>query len=177
MKKQFAPLIIFAVLVLFLAIGLTLNPQNVPSPLIGKTAPQFELPQLNSAERFSPQQLQGKAWILNIWASWCSSCKQEHKLLVDLAKTQPYVIVGLNYKDTAAEANSWLQRYSDPYSVVIEDAQGKAGIDWGVYGVPETFVIDTHGIIRHKFTGPLTRQSIEETLIPLMQTLQSEVQS
>ncbi|WP_319380782.1 DsbE family thiol:disulfide interchange protein [Thiomicrorhabdus sp.] len=175
MKKQFAPLIIFAVLVLFLAIGLTLNPQNVPSPLIGKPAPQFELPRLNEPETFSPQQLQGKVWMLNIWASWCSSCKQEHKLLVELAKTQEFILVGLNYKDTATEANAWLKRYSDPYDFVVEDAQGKAGIDWGVYGVPETFVIDARGVIRHKFTGPLTRKSITETLLPLMRQLQSEV--
>jgi len=180
MKKQMIPLSIFAALVIFLAIGLTLNPKDVPSPLIGKPAAEFKLKQLGSDEPFSPSQLKGKVWILNIWASWCVSCKQEHKLLVDLSNNEvlknQYALVGLNYKDTTTEALDWLQKYENPYHFVVEDPNGRAGIDWGVYGVPETFVIDKEGIIRHKFTGPLTKTLVKETLIPLLKELKGSSQ-
>jgi len=172
MKKQMIPLSIFAGLVIVLAVGLTLNPKDVPSPLIGKPAAEFRLNQLGSEQSFSPSDLKGKAWVLNIWASWCASCKQEHKLLVDLVETHSTLIVGLNYKDTTDEAKAWLVRYENPYHLVVEDPSGRAGIDWGVYGVPETFVIDPQGIIRHKFTGPLTKQRIQQTLLPLLKQMQ-----
>lgn len=167
------PLTIFSALVVFLAIGLTLDPKEVPSPLIGKPAADFQLKQLNSEERFSPADLKGQVWILNIWASWCVSCKQEHKLFVDLAAKHPVTLVGLNYKDTSEEATAWLNKYKNPYKIVIEDPKGRAGIDWGVYGVPETFVMDKQGIIRHKFTGPLTKKRVKEELLPLLEELKA----
>jgi len=174
MKKQLIPLGIFAALVAFLAIGLTLDPQKLPSPLIGKPAAEFDLPELYTQEPFSPSQLQGKPWILNIWASWCVSCRQEHKLLVDFSKGNQTIIVGLNYKDTPDEAKAWLKELGNPYTITVEDPQGKAGIDWGVYGVPETFVIDARGIIRHKFTGPLTKKRLREELLPLLAEFEKE---
>lgn len=176
MKKQMIPLSIFAVLVIILAIGLTLDPKQVPSPLVGKPAANFTLPQLYSNSPFSPQQLQGQVWLLNIWASWCVSCKQEHKLLVAFSQDFPIPIVGLNYKDDIQEAKNWLNELGNPYQFTVQDSQGQAGIDWGVYGVPETFVIDSQGIIRHKFTGPLTKESINNTLIPLLNELNHTTQ-
>lgn len=173
MKKQSMPLIIFGVLVIFLAIGLTLDPKEVPSPLIGKPASEFSLPELYTQEPFSPTQLQGEAWILNIWASWCVSCRQEHELLVEFSKENPTKIVGLNYKDTTDEAKAWLKELGNPYQITVEDQQGRAGIDWGVYGVPETFVIDKAGIIRHKFTGPMTKKRIKNELLPLLAEINS----
>lgn len=171
MNKQMIPLVIFSALVAFLAIGLTLDPKDVPSPLIGKPAANFSLQKLYSDDVFSPNELKGEPWILNIWASWCVSCRQEHTLLVDLAKEHPITIVGLNYKDTPEEAQSWLKELGNPYQVTVQDPNGLAGIDWGVYGVPETFVMDKEGIIRYKFTGPLTKQRINETLLPLLSEL------
>ncbi|WP_178863690.1 DsbE family thiol:disulfide interchange protein [Thiomicrorhabdus cannonii] len=172
MKKQWLPIAVFSLLVAFLAIGLTLNPKAVPSPLIGKPAPDFTLPLLNQQTAFSPQQLRGQVWLLNVWASWCSSCQQEHRLLVRFAQNRTLTMVGLNYKDTPNEAQAWLDALGNPYSFVVEDQNGQAGIDWGVYGVPETFVVDAAGIIRHKFTGPLTQQRLDNELLPLLNTLE-----
>jgi len=171
MKKQLIPLAIFSALVIFLAIGLTLDPKDVPSPLIGKPAANFSLQKLYSEDRFSPDELQGKPWILNIWASWCLSCEQEHKLFVELAKQNDITIVGLNYKDTPAEAKAWLAEHGNPYQITVQDPEGKAGIDWGVYGVPETFVMDSKSIIQQKFTGPLTKKRLNEVLLPLLAEL------
>ena len=173
MKKQIIPLSIFAVLIAFLGIGLTLNPKEVPSPLIGKPAADFAIDDLLTGENITKQRLMGKPWVLNIWASWCSSCRQEHELLVELSQKYPVRIVGLNYKDLEEEAKLWLTNLGNPYEYTLFDPNGKASIDWGVYGVPETFVIDAKGIIRHKFTGPLTKQSIEKTLVPLLNDLRT----
>ncbi|MBO1927000.1 DsbE family thiol:disulfide interchange protein [Thiomicrorhabdus sp. 6S2-11] len=174
MKKQSMPLIIFGALVIVLAIGLTLDPKDVPSPLIGKPASEFSLPELYTQEPFSPTQLKGEAWILNIWASWCVSCRQEHEVLVEFSEKYPTKIVGLNYKDTPEEAKAWLKQFGNPYQITVEDQQGRAGIDWGVYGVPETFVIDKKGIIRHKFTGPMTRKRVNDELKPLLAQIDKE---
>ncbi|BBP46684.1 thiol:disulfide interchange protein [Thiosulfatimonas sediminis] len=174
MKKQSLPLIIFGALVVILAIGLTLDPKAVPSPLIGKPAAQFSLPELYTQEPFSPTQLKGETWILNIWASWCVSCRQEHEVLVAFSQKNTTKIIGLNYKDTPDEAKAWLKEFGNPYQITIEDAQGRAGIDWGVYGVPETFVIDAQGIIRHKFTGPMTQQRVDKELLPLLAQIAQE---
>lgn len=174
MKKQSMPLIIFGALVIVLAIGLTLDPKEVPSPLIGKPASEFSLPELYTQEPFSPTQLKGEAWILNIWASWCVSCRQEHEVLVEFSQKSNTKIVGLNYKDTTDEAKSWLKQFGNPYQITVEDQQGRAGIDWGVYGVPETFVIDKQGIIRHKFTGPMTRKRVNDELLPLLAKIDKE---
>lgn len=174
MKKPLIPLGIFAVLIAFLGIGLTLNPKEVPSPLIDKPAPTLELQQLNADTQFHSQTLLGQAWVLNIWASWCTSCRQEHKLFNQLAEQYPVNLVGLNFKDQSDAAKQWLQELGNPYQVVLHDPEGKSGIDWGVYGVPETFVVDHQGIIRHKFTGPVSKEQIENTLVPLLKQISQE---
>ena len=173
MMKFLLPLAAFLVLVAFLAVGLNLNPREVPSPLVGKPAPAFDLPQLAATEkRFAPKDMQGRVWLLNVWASWCVSCRQEHPLLVELAKKGTVPIYGLNYKDPRDDALRWLQRYGDPYVLSIADAEGRVGIDYGVYGVPETYVIDRAGVIRYKQIGPVTQDVLEKTILPLVAELQ-----
>jgi cytochrome c biogenesis protein CcmG/thiol:disulfide interchange protein DsbE len=172
MNRFLLPLGIFIVLVGFLAIGLNLNPREVPSPLINKPAPAFELPQLHKPEAtFSPKDMQGKVWLLNVWASWCVSCRQEHPLLVELAKSGLVPIYGLNYKDPRDDAMRWLKQFGDPYVLSIVDAEGRIGIDYGVYGVPETYVIDKAGVIRLKQIGPVTQDALEKTILPLVAEL------
>lgn len=169
------PLAVFVLMIVLLGVGLTLNPRDVPSPFIGKAAPAFAVPQLHApGETLSSEVFRGQVSVLNVWASWCVSCRQEHPLLVELAKTGRVSIYGLNYKDERDAALAWLQRLGNPYRASAFDADGRVGIDWGVYGVPETFVIDRKGIIRHKFTGPLTREAIDGMLLPLVQQLQGE---
>ncbi|MCP5297765.1 MAG: DsbE family thiol:disulfide interchange protein [Rhodocyclaceae bacterium] len=169
MNRFLLPLGIFIVLVAFLAVGLNLNPREVPSPLIGKPAPAFELPQLHKPElTFAPKDMQGKVWLLNVWASWCVSCRQEHPILVDLAKTGTVPIYGLNYKDQRADALRWLKQYGDPYTLSIADIEGRVGIDYGVYGVPETYVIDKAGVIRFKQIGPVTQDVLEAKILPMV---------
>lgn len=173
--RNWLPLILFAVLVVFLGIGLGLNPREVPSPLIGKPAPDFSLPQLHQSEQhFSPANLKGQVWLLNVWASWCVSCREEHAVLNEFAKTKLVALVGLNYKDEAVDARQWLAKLGNPYQLSVSDREGKVGLDWGVYGVPETFVIDKQGVIRHKHIGPVDAKSLQETLIPLIQSLNAE---
>jgi len=166
------PLGIFAVLAGFLFVGLGLNPRAVPSPFIGKPAPSFQLTQLAQPEqKFSPQQMQGQVWLLNVWASWCVACRIEHPLLVDLAKKDVIPIIGLNYKDKPDAALGWLGRFGDPYKLSIVDPDGRVGIDYGVYGVPETFVIDKAGVIRFKQIGPITEDAWRNKILPLVQQL------
>ena len=166
------PLGIFAVLAGFLFVGLGLNPREVPSPFIGKPAPSFQLTQLAQPEqKFSPQQMQGQVWLLNVWASWCVACRIEHPLLVDLAKKDVIPIIGLNYKDKPDAALGWLGRFGDPYKLSIVDPDGRVGIDYGVYGVPETFVIDKAGVIRFKQIGPITEDAWRNKILPLVQQL------
>jgi cytochrome c biogenesis protein CcmG/thiol:disulfide interchange protein DsbE len=173
MNTFLLPLGIFIVLVAFLAIGLNLNPREVPSPLVGKPAPAFTLPQLHQPEAtFAPKDLQGKVWLLNVWASWCVSCRQEHPILVDLAKRNIVPIYGLNYKDPREDALRWLKQFGDPYVLSIADVEGRVGIDYGVYGVPETYVIDKAGVIRFKQIGPVTQDVLEKTILPLIRELQ-----
>lgn len=173
MMRYMLPLGIFIVLVVFLAIGLNRDPREVPSPLVGKPAPAFALPQLHKPEAsFAPKDMQGKVWLLNVWASWCVSCRQEHPILVELAKTGLVPIVGLNYKDQRADALKWLDRFGDPYTLSIVDAEGRVGIDYGVYGVPETYLIDKTGVIRFKQIGPVTQDVLEKTILPLVKELQ-----
>ena len=173
MNKFLLPLGIFIVLVAFLAIGLNLNPREEPSPLIGKPAPAFTLPQLHQPEAtFAPKDLQGRVWLLNVWASWCVSCRQEHPILVDLAKRNIVPIYGLNYKDPREDALRWLKQFGDPYVLSIADVEGRVGIDYGVYGVPETYVIDKAGVIRFKQIGPVTQDVLEKTILPLIRELQ-----
>ncbi|MGQ0656563.1 MAG: DsbE family thiol:disulfide interchange protein [Chromatiales bacterium] len=164
---------VFVVLVAFLFIGLQLNPRQVPSPLIGKAAPAFQLAQLYAPERsFSPRDMLGEVWLLNVWASWCVSCRDEHPLLVEFARANTVALVGLNYKDEPEDAQAWLARFGDPYRLSLTDLDGRVGIDFGVYGVPETFVIDKAGVIRYKHVGPLTAAALAETILPLVRELQ-----
>lgn len=173
--KFLIPLGVFALLLILLGVGLKLDPREVPSPFIGKPAPAFALPTVHAADQtLSTEAFKGQVSLLNVWASWCVSCRQEHPLLLELAKTGLVPVYGLNYKDERKAATAWLTRFGNPYKASAFDAEGKIGIDWGVYGVPETFVIDRKGIIRHKFTGPLTEEALEKQLLPLIRTLQAE---
>lgn len=172
MRRAALPLAAFIVLVGFLGIGLTLEPRKLPSPLIDKPAPGFSLPRLEAPQsNFSPEELRGKVWLLNVWASWCVACRQEHPLLVDLAKTNTVLLYGLNYKDQRDNALTWLSQLGNPYRESFSDLHGLVGIDFGVYGVPETFVIDQRGVIRYKHVGPITQQALDETILPLMRRL------
>lgn len=162
------PLAVFGALLLFLAAGLRRDPRLIPSPLIGHPAPLFDLPRLDRpGKRFSPVEMRGRVWLLNTWASWCVSCRQEHVTLVELARSKHIPIYGLNYKDDRANALEWLERWGNPYVLSVEDADGRVGIDYGVYGVPETYLIDKEGVIRYKQIGPLTRDVIDQTILPM----------
>ena len=170
--KFLLPMALFAVIVGFLAIGLGLNPREVPSPLIGKPAPAFVLPRLDDASQtVSREDLLGKVWMLNVWASWCAPCREEHPLVIDIARRQLVAVYGLNYKDTGTAARGWLASLGNPYRATLVDADGRLGIDFGVYGVPETFIIDGHGIVRLKHTGPLTPAVVRERIEPLLKEL------
>ena len=172
MKRFLIPLAAFFVLVIFLAIGLTRDPRDLPSPLKDKPAPGFTLPQLAAADKsFSPADMKGKVWLLNVWASWCVSCREEHPLLVSFSKGGSLPIVGLNYKDQLPDAKNWLAKLGDPYVFSVVDADGRVGIDYGVYGVPETYVIDKAGVIRMKHTGPITPESLKTRILPLVAEL------
>ncbi|MDD5578229.1 MAG: DsbE family thiol:disulfide interchange protein [Methylobacter sp.] len=175
MLKYIIPLVLFIVLAVFLALGLSLKPGDIPSPFINKPAPSFSAPKLNAPdEKLSQTDLIGKVWLFNVWASWCVSCRSEHPILNQLAQKNAAVIVGLNYKDDPNDAKKWLQTLGNPYTVSIMDQDGRIGIDWGVYGVPETFVIDKKGLIRYKHTGPVTAEDIQKTFLPLIAKLQVE---
>lgn len=165
----------FVALVLLLGVGLQLNPREVPSPLINKAAPAFTLPQLHEpAKTFSPAEMRGQVWLLNVWASWCVSCRQEHPVLMDLARTGLVPIYGLNYKDKRDEGLAWLKQFGDPYKLSAFDMKGQVGIDYGVYGVPETYVIDKKGVIRFKQIGAVTPQVMEKRIAPLVEELKRE---
>lgn len=172
MRRFLLPLGIFIVLAVFLGVGLRLNPREVPSPFIGKPAPAFQVPQLHAAEHtIAPQDMKGRVWLLNVWASWCVSCRQEHPVLMDLARQNVVPIVGLDYKDERQAGIAWLKEHGDPYLLSAYDRDGRIGIDYGVYGVPETFVIDKAGFIRYKHIGPLTQKVVEQKILPLVKEL------
>lgn len=175
MMRFILPFVVFMILAAFMYVGLGLNPREVPSPLVGKPAPAFTLPQLRDPKKqFSSQDMKGKVWMLNVWASWCVSCKEEHPLLVTLAEQKILPIYGLDYKDKREDAELWLKKGGDPYTLSVMDSEGRIGIDYGVYGVPETYVIDKKGIIRYKQIGPITSQSLSETILPLVAQLEKE---
>lgn len=176
MKLKFLiPLILFGVLVAFLAVGLTRDPREVPSPLVNKAAPAFKVPQLIKADEFfSPADLKGQVWMLNVWASWCVACRAEHPLLVEIARSKVAPLIGLDYKDQRADGLKFLSQFGDPYNLSAVDSDGRVGIDYGVYGVPETFIIDKRGVIRHKQIGPITPESLEKTILPLLAELKKE---
>jgi cytochrome c biogenesis protein CcmG/thiol:disulfide interchange protein DsbE len=167
------PLGVFVALVAFLFIGLGLNPREVPSPLVGKPAPTFKLAQLHEPQKqFAREDMLGQVWLLNVWASWCAPCREELPLLVGLARTKTVPIVGFNYKDKPDEAKALLRRFGDPYALSVSDPDGRVGLDYGVYGVPETFVIDRQGVIRQKHIGPVTGEVLEKKILPLVRELQ-----
>ena len=170
MKAKFLiPLVLFVALVIFLAIGLNRDPHEVPSPLINKPAPAFEIPQLAEASKtFSPASMKGQVWILNVWASWCVACREEHPVLVELAKSQIAPVIGLDYKDKREDALAMLAKQGNPYLLSAFDVNGRVGIDYGVYGVPETYVIDKAGVIRFKHIGPITMELLNKKIIPLL---------
>jgi len=169
------PVFLFVVLVGFLAVGLKLDPREVPSPLIGKPAPDFTLPVLDDPGKIiTPADFRGQVWLLNVWASWCSGCRVEHDLLLRMTENGDVMMVGMDYKDQDADARNWLRQLGNPYQLVVVDADGKAGIDWGVYGVPETFVIDKQGIVRHKHIGPVTEEAVSGTILPMVRQLEAE---
>jgi len=175
MNRFLIPLGIFVVVVAFLGIGLTLNPRELPSPLVGKPAPSFSLPQLHEKEKvLSSNDLRGKVWLLNFWASWCGGCKEEHPVLIHLAKSGEVPIYGMDYKDRREEALAWLREWGNPYPLVAVDESGRVGIDYGVYGVPETYVIDKAGVIRYKQIGPLREDVLQTKILPLVRELQNQ---
>ena len=187
MNRFLWPLIGFIVLVVLLAVGLNLNPRDVPSPLVGKPAPAFTLTTLDTPEQhFSPKDMLGKVWLLNVWATWCVSCRQEHPMLVEMAKNKSVTLIGLNYKDVRGDGvfdmdkipldteksmalertQAWLNTHGNPYALTALDLDGRVGIDYGVYGVPETYLIDKAGIIRLKYTGPITPEAFSREILP-----------
>ena len=172
--KYLLPLGVLAVVVGFLFVGLQLKPNEVPSPFIGKQAPAFELPRLHEPDtRFSPKDMHGKVWVFNVWASWCVSCRAEHPVLIDLARRNIVPVVGLNYKDKPEDAKTWLRQFGNPYVFSVSDLQGRVGVDFGVYGVPETFVIDKESRIQYKHIGPLSDNDLQEKILPLIARLQA----
>ncbi|MBW7901375.1 MAG: DsbE family thiol:disulfide interchange protein [Rhodocyclaceae bacterium] len=191
MNKFLWPLVGFIALVILLGVGLNLNPRDVPSPLVGKPAANFSLPVLGADRKFGPEDMKGKVWLLNVWASWCVSCRQEHPILVELNSKGIVPVVGLNYKevrgdgvtdmaktDAATEdflarkrAAKWLTDHGDPYQLSVLDLDGRVGIDYGVYGVPETYIIDKAGVIRMKHTGPVSPDDLTKKILPLVAEL------
>lgn len=152
-----------------------LDPHKVYSPFINKPAPDFTLPKLaNMSEEFSNEDMRGKVWLLNVWASWCVACRQEHPVLVQMARERDVPIYGLNYKDTPRDANNWLKQHGNPYELNAVDFKGNVGINYGVYGVPETFIIDKRGIIRHKVIGPISEEILHKCIKPLVKILDQE---
>jgi len=175
MLKYLIPLGLFLVLVVFLAIGLSRDPHEVPSALINKPAPTFRLPQLrDETKTFSAEDMKGKVWLLNVWASWCIACREEHEYLGGYAKSGVAPIIGLNYKDRPEDALAWLGELGDPYQLSAVDIDGRVGIDYGVYGAPETYVIDKSGTIRHKHVGPVMPDVWSQEILPLVQNLNRE---
>ena len=170
--RYLIPLVLFLALVAFLAIGLGRDPREVPSPLINKPAPAFRLVELKDPSRiFSSEEMRGKVWLLNVWASWCVACRDEHPMLLELARQNAIPIYGLNYKDKPTDAISWLNELGDPYVLSVSDLDGRVGIDYGVYGAPETFLIDRNGIIRFKHIGPVTPEVWNNKIAPLVAEL------
>lgn len=169
------PLVIFAVIAAFLFKGLGMNPREIPSPLIGKRIPEFSLPSLEQADTMiSDKDLLGNVYLLNVWATWCISCRAEHPTLIELARTGKVDFVGLIWKDERSKADVWLKQLGNPYLVNIFDEKGRTAIDLGVYGAPETFLVDSKGIIRFKYAGPITTDLFNGTILPLVEQLKSE---
>jgi len=166
------PLLVLGVLVVFLGAGLKLDPREVPSPLIGKPAPGFALARLDdAAQTIKREDMLGKVWMLNVWASWCVACREEHPLLVEFSHKRLLPVYGLNYKDQRPDGMAWLSQFGNPYDASLFDSDGRVGIDFGVYGVPETFIIDRDGVVRMKHIGPLTPEVIQTEIEPMVRKL------
>jgi cytochrome c biogenesis protein CcmG, thiol:disulfide interchange protein DsbE len=176
------PVVVFAGLAVLFVIGLGQeDPSRVPSVLIGKPAPEFDLPPLEGLNRqgapvpgFATGDLQGNVTLVNIWASWCGPCRDEHPHLMALSEVDGVRLVGINYKDEPANARRFLGALGLPYEAVGVDPEGRTFVDWGAYGVPETFIVDRRGIIRHKYIGPITPRALDETILPMIEDLQRE---
>ena len=174
MNRFVLPLGVFILMVALLGYGLSLDPKKVPSPLIDKTAPAFSLAMLDAPERkLSTTDMRGQVWVLNVWASWCVSCRAEHEVITSLANKNLVTVIGLNYKDQSDDARRWLKQFGNPYATSVIDLDGRVGIDWGVYGVPETFVIGADGVIKYKHIGPVTHGSLEQKVMPVIRELLS----
>jgi cytochrome c biogenesis protein CcmG/thiol:disulfide interchange protein DsbE len=189
MKKVLIPLVLFIGLVVFLAVGLQRDPREIPSPLINKPAPEFSLFTLDGDAKFSPADMKGKVWMFNVWATWCVACREEHPVLVAFAEKYQVPIVGLSYKEIQPQDEAykapfetklklarersqvWLKRHGNPYVMSVMDLDGRVGIQYGVYGVPETYVIDKEGVIRYKRVGVVTPELLADKILPLIAAL------
>lgn len=175
MMRFIIPLVVIVMISVLLYQGLNSNPHEIPSPLIGKPAPVFTLPQLHEpGKKFSPQDMLGKVWLLNVWASWCVACKEEHTVLLALARQNVVPIYGVDYKDKREDGEAWLASGGNPYVLSVSDTEDSIGNDYGVFGVPETYVIDKQGIVRYKQAGAITSQSLKEKILPLVTELQNK---
>lgn len=177
MIKRLLPLIAFSLLALLLGVGVLMNSGKdtsaIPSPLIGKPAPAFSLPVLGEPSRLiTNADLRGEAYLLNVWGSWCPACRDEHPVITDLAKSGRIKVVGYDYKDEPEAARRWLEQFGNPYALVIADEDGRAAFDWGIYGAPESFLVDAEGIVRWKFIGPMTDEVVRDQLLPELEKLQ-----
>lgn len=177
MIRRWLPLAVFAALTVLLFIGVMRsgddNREAIPSPLIGKPAPTFSLPDFRDPERMiGNADLLGQPYLLNVWASWCPACRLEHPIITDLARRGVVRVVGYNYKDEPADAARWLQQFGDPYDLIIVDRPGRRAIDWGIYGAPESFLVDAEGIVRYKHVGPVTYDVVDKELLPRLQAMQ-----
>jgi cytochrome c biogenesis protein CcmG/thiol:disulfide interchange protein DsbE len=173
-RRRFAHLAPIAVCAgaLLLAVGHMIEPRERPASLVGTPAPASALPLLSDgAASFAPSQMRGRMWLLNVWASWCAPCRDEHPLLVSLARDEGINVIGLNLRDDDRSAQEWLLRLGDPYLINAADRDGQASVDWGIHGVPQTFVVDASGVIRHHLRGPLTRQAWADEIAPLLRRL------
>ena len=173
MTRFMLPLLVFLAIGVALLAGLRRDPRELPSALVGRAAPAFDLPALESGGRsVRSSDMRGRVWLLNVWASWCGPCQLEHPLIADFAARTRVPVVGLNYKDKPEAARAWLQRLGNPYAATLLDPEGRTGIDFGVYGVPETFVIDGEGVVRFRQAGPVTREVLEQRVLPLLRELE-----
>lgn len=170
--RYFLPLAIFFGLVFFLWRGLSLDPKTIPSALLNKPAPDFSLAQLHAPDKkLSATDMRGQVWVLNVWGSWCVSCRYEHPVLNELARQQLVPIIGLNWKDKPEDAIAWLDKFGNPYQRSVTDLDGRVAIDYGVYGAPETYIIDKAGMIRYKYTGPISPDDLRDVIVPLIRDL------
>ena len=169
----YIPLLVFVVMAVFFAIGLTMNPRDIPSPLIGKPVPEFSRPAVKGGPLgLSSADLRGQVSIVNVFASWCVACREEHQILMGIKERGLVPLHGINYKDKPDDARAWLDQMGDPYTRIGADISGRVAIDWGVYGVPETFVIDRDGMIVHKHIGAITPEALRKTIMPIIDKLQ-----